>query len=227
MRIRSVLFVAAVTAIRASSISQAKHRKKNARIATIPFGTPMCSADGLCHENATEATPRTPYSARNREQFQAWTNQHNLLVETAAAYTQHLTTRNPAEGRARPLVLLGDSITESYLGTSFGALAERAKGTPEVLHTFAQTHALLPLVLGISGDQTQHLLWRLQHGELPLGRLRELPGATFVLLIGTNNLGSGMLPQDAALGIMEVVDWVCHAPQRRSCRKTDIKIGKI
>lgn len=188
--------------------TQSKHRKKKESIVRIPFGTPMCSAEGVCHENATEASPRTPYSARDREQFQAWTNQHALLVQNAAAFTQHFTTRNPAESRTRPLVLLGDSIFESYLGTSFGAVAERAKGTPEVLATFAQTHALLPLVLGISGDQTQHLLWRLQNGELPPGRLRELPGATFVVLIGTNNLGSGMLPGVAAAGVVAVVEWL-------------------
>ena len=44
-----------------------------------------------------------------------------------------------------------------------------------------------PLLLGIAGDATQHLLWRLEHGELaPLQQLRRL---LVVLVVGTNNLG--------------------------------------
>lgn len=200
--------ILAILACKAVGTTQSKLEKKEKTKRRNLFGTPMCSADGICHENATIPTPRTPYSARSLEQFQAWTNEHNLLVENAATYTKHLTTRNPLKSRSRPLILLGDSITESYLGTSFGDKVERAQGTPEVLESFAQTHALLPLVLGISGDQTQHLLWRLQNGELPLGRIRELPGATFVVLIGTNNLGSGMMPAEAAAGVMAIVDWL-------------------
>jgi lysophospholipase L1-like esterase len=38
-----------------------------------------------------------------------------------------------------------------------------------------------PVNLGIGGDRTQHLLWRLQHHQLPRAAL-------FTLLIGTNNI---------------------------------------
>ena len=58
-----------------------------------------------------------------------------------------------------------------------------------------------PLVLAISGDQTQHLLWRLQNGEWP----STVPSATVVLMIGTNNLGRGHLPGETARGVMAVV----------------------
>ena len=153
------------------------------------YGVPMCDSTGFCHENSTVPSPRTVFSARNKEQFQAWRNTHEVLVKHAQLYSQHLTVRDPTVSRDRPLVLIGDSITESYLGTSFGTVVARAQGVKETLEEFCGTHALLPLVVGISGDQTQHLLWRLEHGELPAGRLRELPGATFVVLIGTNNLG--------------------------------------
>jgi lysophospholipase L1-like esterase len=49
---------------------------------------------------------------------------------------------------------------------------------------------------GISGDRTEHLLWRLQHGDLD-----GPPPAGIVLLIGTNDLGHGRLPEVAAEGI--------------------------
>jgi lysophospholipase L1-like esterase len=47
---------------------------------------------------------------------------------------------------------------------------------------------------GIGGDQVQHVLWRLQHGELD-GQDPKL----IMLMIGTNNLGQN--PKDVAAGI--------------------------
>lgn len=41
------------------------------------------------------------------------------------------------------------------------------------------------VAFGSSGDQSQHLLWRLTHGELPL----QQPPAVAAVLIGTNDLG--------------------------------------
>ena len=49
---------------------------------------------------------------------------------------------------------------------------------------------------GIAGDRTDHLLWRLEHGNLA-GR----PPRAVVLLIGTNDLGSGRSPEATADGI--------------------------
>ena len=58
-----------------------------------------------------------------------------------------------------------------------------------------------PLNLGIGGDQTQHVLWRIRHGELDGLQPRML-----VLLIGTNNLGSGIWdPAATARGIETVL----------------------
>ena len=61
--------------------------------------------------------------------------------------------------------------------------SERARGCPQVLEQKFPDYS--PLVLAISGDQTQHLLWRLQNGEWP----SSIPTATVVVMIGTNNLG--------------------------------------
>lgn len=49
---------------------------------------------------------------------------------------------------------------------------------------------------GISGDRTDHLLWRLDHGNLA-----GPPPRAVILLIGTNDLGSGRSPEAAADGI--------------------------
>ena len=52
---------------------------------------------------------------------------------------------------------------------------------------------------GIGGDQTQHVLWRLQNGELD-----GITPKVAVLMIGTNNIG-GHKADQIADGIMSIV----------------------
>jgi lysophospholipase L1-like esterase len=74
-----------------------------------------------------------------------------------------------AGGKEYQLIFIGDSITE---------LMKTAH--PEMNAAFGPYH---PQEFGISGDSTEHVLWRLQHGELD-----SLQPKVAVLLIGTNNL---------------------------------------
>ena len=88
------------------------------------------------------------------------------------------------------LVFVGDSITEGW------------GGNPDNRATWlSHFDRFRPLNLGISGDETQHVLWRLEHGELDAIRPRAL-----VLLIGTNNIGnSGMTGSQTVPGVQKVV----------------------
>ena len=92
-----------------------------------------------------------------------------------------------AEGRAQAeVVFLGDSITEGW-GQS-AAFHER----------FGHYH---PLNLGIGGDQTQHVLWRIEDGTLD-----GLTPRLLVLLIGVNNLGNGQQsPEQTARGVAAIL----------------------
>jgi lysophospholipase L1-like esterase len=173
----------------------------------------MCNASGHCFEAAATPSPRTVYSVRTLEQLRQWPN----LVDKnrARALDFAATLKEGGDLKKDAVLFLGDSIFESYLGTSYGGPAERAKSTKEVLERFSAKHNLAPLVLAVSGDQTQHLLWRLQSqghtqgggGEF-LPSICDLTRATVVLLIGTNNLGAGHLPAEAAQGVLAVVDWI-------------------
>ena len=70
--------------------------------------------------------------------------------------------------------------------------------------TFAQFGAR---AFGISGDRTQHLLWRIQHGELEFRHTPEV----VCLCIGTNNIGrDGDGAEDTFLGIYAVVQEILH-----------------
>lgn len=58
--------------------------------------------------------------------------------------------------------------------------------------------------MGIGGDQTQHVLWRLQNGDLD-GYKAKL----FVVMIGTNNMWSkNPDPAQAAAGVKAVIDLI-------------------
>jgi lysophospholipase L1-like esterase len=96
-----------------------------------------------------------------------------------------------AKGPIR-LVWIGDSITDAWRG------GEQNKVFVERWGKYN------PLNLGISGDKTEHVLWRLENGELDgLSEGTKLA----VIMIGTNNLGNKptATPQDTAEGVKCIV----------------------
>jgi lysophospholipase L1-like esterase len=93
------------------------------------------------------------------------------------------------------ILFLGDSITDFW----------RTSGSNVWSKVYAPRHAAN---FGISGDRTQHLLWRLEHGELDGVKPKAV-----VLMIGTNNTGKernsdsirNTTPETIA-GVIAVVD---------------------
>jgi hypothetical protein len=67
-----------------------------------------------------------------------------------------------------------------------------------------QPRALKFLPLGISGDQTQHLLARLEGCEFPV----QLQPKVVVLAIGTNNIGAGCSSRETIKGIHALVTFL-------------------
>ena len=163
----------------------------------------------LTEERADSASPRTPWSSRRRRQISRWHEYQHHLARVCSQYQP----APPYDDRSR-LVLLGDSITEAWGGTSYGEPVERATGAPLVLQQTLAQRWVDPIVLGISGDQTQHLLWRLSHGELS-GPMAADPRLLVVLLIGTNNLGAGHAPEDVARGVLSVANAVLNRTRGR------------
>lgn len=86
------------------------------------------------------------------------------------------------------VAFVGDSITQGW--ESNGKAAWDATFAPLGAANF-----------GFSGDQTQHVLWRLQNGEL-IGAKPEV----VVIMIGTNNIGNGSGdPAATAEGVKAIV----------------------
>jgi lysophospholipase L1-like esterase len=87
---------------------------------------------------------------------------------------------------AGDVIFLGDSITNGWEGQ---------KAWQEHFGAFK------PVNLGIGGDQTGHVLWRITDGR----ELENLKPKAAVIMIGTNNIG-GHTPQQIAGGIKAIVE---------------------
>ncbi|RMD84809.1 MAG: acetylglucosamine-6-sulfatase [Lentisphaerae bacterium] len=109
-----------------------------------------------------------------------WLQRHEMLLARAKRVAS-----------AARVVFLGDSITEGWCTTGKNLWDEFFAGLPSIN-------------LGISGDETQHVLWRIEHGILD-----PLQPQHLILLIGTNNLGnSGHEPSMVSDGIRSILDAV-------------------
>ena len=86
------------------------------------------------------------------------------------------------EGRIG-LLFLGDSITDGWRGSG-------RKTFEEYYDKYDAAN------FGIGGDRTEHILWRIDHGELD-----DIHPKVVVLMIGTNNLGTQQSVEDTVAGI--------------------------
>ncbi len=108
-----------------------------------------------------------------------WLAQHEEIVRLGATRPQ--------------LVLLGDSITQGWGGE------ERAvwQVAPEAWERYFAPRKAANF--GISGDGTQHVLWRIANGEFAVARPKVV-----VVMIGVNNVPSSS-PEDIGAGVRAVV----------------------
>lgn len=126
-----------------------------------------------------------------------------LLVSSASLFAQSDTVKPvPREGgwmqrhelinsRAKEgdkdILFLGDSITQGWEGAGKDAWAKAY--TPRKA-----------MNAGIGGDRTQHVLWRIENGNIA-----GITPKVAVLMIGTNNSGTNT-SEDIAAGIKAIVD---------------------
>jgi beta-glucosidase len=109
---------------------------------------------------------------------QGWQNRQKLLNQRAAE-----------AGEKAQVIFLGDSITEGWEGAGRDVWA----------HYYAQRNAVN---LGIGGDRTQHVLWRLDNGNVD-----GLKPKAAVLMIGTNNSnGEDNTPGQIVDGVTAIVN---------------------
>lgn len=115
--------------------------------------------------------------------------------------------KDPARAAAQVL-FLGDSITQQWTDPEAGGPVWDKVWAP-----------LKAANLGVAGDRTEHVLWRIGHGCLDGTRARAV-----VLLIGTNNAGMvaeskgayRCTPEQTAAGVAAILEQVkTRCPQAR------------
>lgn len=126
----------------------------------------------------------------------------NSAVVPVARTTKDWVDRHTAQkaltstGEKFQLALVGDSITHGWGGRPQPA-AQWAGGAPELYDSLFGPYQ--PVNLGISGDRTQHVLWRLDDGVLD-----GVNPKVCMVMIGTNNMG-GNTEAEIADGVVAVV----------------------
>jgi lysophospholipase L1-like esterase len=101
------------------------------------------------------------------------------------------------------LLFMGDSITDNW----------RGKGKNVWAKFYGSRHAAN---FGIGGDRTQHVIWRIENGELD-----GIDPKVIVLMIGTNNSNSDS-PDQISEGVEKIV-----ADMREKCPKSKILLLAI
>lgn len=104
------------------------------------------------------------------------------------------------------IVFLGDSITDFW----------RNKGSNVWNQYYAPRHAAN---FGISGDRTQHVLWRMDHGELD-----GIKPKVIVLMIGTNNTGKENDHKTPRNTVLETIEGVQAVVKELRAKLPDSKI---
>jgi lysophospholipase L1-like esterase len=145
----------------------------------------LLNAVGIAANPATRPVPSVEYRAGA-----GWQSDWH----TAFAHLKQVVHDNP-DSR---LVFLGDSITQGLTGHQHRAA--QPGGDRPIDRYFGDYSALS---LGLSGDRTEHVLWRLQNGQLA-----GLSPQTIVLMIGVNNINSGhQTGEETAAGTAAIVRW--------------------
>ena len=137
----------------------------------------LCLALALVENSAV-----VPVSRENEEW---WTTRHNAVLKELESDKKY------------ELALIGDSITHGWGGVP--QPNDTWKGVaPDLYDSLFGPYK--PLNMGFSGDRTQHVLWRLDHGSLDGQDWKAC-----MVMIGTNNMGSNT-PAEIAEGVEAVVN---------------------
>jgi len=131
----------------------------------VSFGLVALCTSAQSGDKKNPATTPSPRMDKAGKADAGWIKRHEGFVEIAK------------KGDV-DVLFLGDSITDGWRGKK--AVWEKAFGSNK------------PANFGIGGDRTQHVLWRIQNGELS-----GIKPKVAVLMIGTNNTGNDSAEQIA------------------------------
>lgn len=156
----------------------------------LPLLLPLFIASACLSQETNKPVKNPAIIPATRSSPTNWLSRHEGFVKQARA-------------GGIDLLFMGDSITDYW----------RSKGKAVWDKYYGDHHAAN---FGIGGDRTQHVLWRIENGELD-----GIDPKVIVLMIGTNNSGSDSADQIAD-GVDEIV-----SEMRTKCPKSKILLLAI
>ncbi|CAL8465692.1 g5228 [Coccomyxa elongata] len=159
-------------------------------------GVARSSARKEVHRRTLRKQHKLPQHSKEDD----WLKVHRRYVEEVEA-------AEAADGRGWDVIFYGDSIMEEWRGTFLGAPWGPFSDVRKVWSVFFASKPYTSIALGIAGDNVEHLLWRLQNGEVPAHKHPKV----VVIMMGTNDLVDNCTLQAAtktAAGIMEISSMV-------------------
>lgn len=127
-----------------------------------------------------------------------WTQRHEENLHRLAQFWPY-----PTERKKLDVMLFGDSITHNWV------YGYDANITHWYEYYFNSSQAELQgISMGIGGDRTEHLLYRLQNGELP----HNISVPIIWVLIGTNNFKGACSVESIFTGVLGVIKEILSRP---------------
>jgi len=160
-----------------------------------------------------ECTCPNPLIPQGKITNEAWMTQHYNNIALTQWYSAVLSSQQPQqqqqdqqEEQQLDVIFIGNSITEQRQGTNMGKTIDKYTSIKEDFDiTFSKSKGGLynGIALGISGDTTTNLLYRLIHGELS----NELQPKVWWISIGINDLLKDYCSEELiVLGIQRIVE---------------------
>jgi lysophospholipase L1-like esterase len=131
------------------------------------------------HDNSNGAIPVSIVPVNRTDQW--WAERHNDKIKNVTAHQK--------------IIFIGDSITHGWEG--YGDYTGGIEAWAELNEQYNNQITNL----GFLGDQTQHVIWRLENGGIPAG----IDPEYVVLMIGTNNVALKHEPEAIAAGIEKII----------------------
>jgi lysophospholipase L1-like esterase len=144
-------------------------------IAVLPAAAQQTTSPADAQQAAPVVVAKQPASVVPVSKSGNWMKRHNSMNERVK------------QGNV-DLLMVGDSITQGWEGAG-----------KEVWKKYYDKRSAVNL--GISADLTQHVLWRLQNGNI-----EGISPKLAVLMIGTNNANAKHSPDDIVAGVKAIVE---------------------
>lgn len=157
-------------------------------------------------KNCNCEDPTVPIS---KMQYRFWKQTHDMNKKMIDDYLSNIETN-------LDVVFLGENIVESWAGRSIGINTAGMKPMEEVFNSYFHKEGgegtssnikgggkFNGLPLGIAGDTSPNVLWRILHGEIPY----YLNPKVWWIVIGTNDLAIKQCSEEVVLlGILRVIE---------------------